>query len=119
MKERNEKLDFIKGLLIIGVVYGHILNAVRMDTDASFWIAKLIRAFDMPMFMLIGGYFLSKSISKYHPLKYIFNKITQLIFPLALWCIIVNIMMYLVKRQFSILSTLKTRLCGIGLFGQY
>ena len=107
MTQRNDKLDFIKGLLIIGVVYGHILNAVRMDTNTSFWIVRLIRTFDMPMFMLIGGYFLSKSILKYEPVKYALNKVTNLIAPLIIWCVLMNLTRMILTGQFDIVQTVK------------
>lgn len=82
---RNDKLDFAKGILILGVVYGHILNEFKLESGVSFWLHTVIRTFDMPFFMIISGYLLSFSVQKYDPGKYILNKLSNILFPLVLF----------------------------------
>ncbi|MBQ9428194.1 MAG: acyltransferase family protein [Clostridia bacterium] len=105
---RDNRLDFIKAVLILGVVYGHLLNLFRLDSGVSFWLHTVIRTFDMPMFMMIGGYLLSKSVSKYHPFKYILNKVSNLLFPLVFWNLIFKIFVSVVNRKFDLLSLFKS-----------
>lgn len=62
-KIRNQKLDNIKGILMISVVMGHLL-----ELDMGYGINKLIYViiytFHMPVFVFISGYFANFSIRK-------------------------------------------------------
>lgn len=88
---RNEKFDFIKGLLILGVVWEHMITALKCDSDTSFWIHSFMRIYDMPMFAFITGYFLYSSCKKREWHKNILNKIRNIFWPVVLWCLIFNI----------------------------
>lgn len=65
---RNEDIDFYKGILMWGVIYGHMIKGINVsfNFDSDFLYA-FIRIFDMPFFMILSGYFLNKSIKKKLP----------------------------------------------------
>lgn len=56
---RREKtsIDVIKGVLILMVLWGHIIQNLSLDEEYySDWIFKMIYSFHMPLFALINGY---------------------------------------------------------------
>ena len=85
MNNRDERYDFYKGLLIIGVVLGHVFNALQAGMGKMFWIHEFVRTYDMPMFAFISGLFLKKSCEKRSPFNNIINKASTLLFPALLW----------------------------------
>tara|TARA_R110002167_G_scaffold9697_1_gene44909 strand:+ start:15551 stop:16543 length:993 start_codon:yes stop_codon:yes gene_type:complete len=56
MKERIISPDFIKGLCIILMVYGHITQIGTMANYQNY-VSKVIYTFHMPLFLIISGYF--------------------------------------------------------------
>lgn len=66
---RNEKFDFIKGLLILGVVWGHMITALKCDSDTSFWIHSFMRIYDMPMFASLQDIFYIAVVRKESGIK--------------------------------------------------
>lgn len=69
-KKRNNYFDFIKGIAIILVVFGHCIqygSGILFITNEDYYddvIFKLIDSFQMPLFALISGYFIQKSVCK-------------------------------------------------------
>lgn len=63
-KKRNIELDVLKGILIIIVVFRHVFQVVALDTDTDY-LSNLMAAVEMPLFILISGYFGSREISKH------------------------------------------------------
>ncbi len=64
MKQRNLKLDNLKGILIFLVVLGHLLFSYVYYTPAeNMYIVRLIYCFHMPLFFIISGIF-SKKVKK-------------------------------------------------------
>ena len=61
MKKRNKELDILKGLLIIIVVIRHVFQVVALDTDVDY-LSNLMTVVEMPLFILISGYFGGKSL---------------------------------------------------------
>lgn len=86
--ERNKEFDFLKGLLMWGVVWGHVISCLLKNYSSDIWIHIFFRTYDMPMFMLLSGYFLSKSIKKYSLYQLLRNKTTAILFPTLLWSLI-------------------------------
>lgn len=62
-KSRNIYFDILKGIAIILVAYGHVLQTFNSNWESSI-IGKTIYAFHMPLFMLISGYFFYPSVKK-------------------------------------------------------
>ena len=59
-KKRDESLDYIKGVLIFLVVYGHSLCWMGVNIQKPFnFIALFIYSFHMPLFVFLSGYFFS------------------------------------------------------------
>ncbi len=85
-QSRNKELDFIKGLLMISVLLGHFVTAYKAgETTEPVWIVTFIRTFDMPLFMLLSGLFLRRTVDKYVWWKNIINKISSILIPIVLW----------------------------------
>ena len=55
MVKRFENIDFIKGVLIMLVVMGHIIQALDSNYEKNF-IYFFIYSFHMPLFMSVSGY---------------------------------------------------------------
>lgn len=86
-KQRDLSFDFIKGILIFLVVFGHCLNELHVrHTDA--FINIWIYSFHMPLFMFICGYFASHTLNKGK--MYTIKKMTgRLIIPALVWSSII------------------------------
>lgn len=54
--ERSHTIDFVKGLLIVLVIVGHILPGA-LDESLARWI---IYSFHMPLFMTVSGYLVKR-----------------------------------------------------------
>lgn len=89
--KRIEYIDFIKGICIFLVVWGHSIQ--NMGNNNDFWenpVHVFICSFHMPIFMVVSGFFFSKSIGS--PLVGSLRKrFTQLIVPCFGWSIILVI----------------------------
>ena len=61
MSKRDLSLDYIKGILILLVVYGHCLYWLDGNTHSFNYIffPKIIYTFHMPLFIFLSGYFFS------------------------------------------------------------
>ena len=85
MLNRDERLDFCKGMLIIGVILGHVYNAFQAGAGHSFFIHEFVRTYDMPMFAFISGILLRKSCSKRNSIQNIKGKTLNILLPALLW----------------------------------
>lgn len=61
-KKRIDDFDFIKGVLIIFVIWGHCCMCLSGPDYEKNALTTYIRLFQMPLFIFISGYF-QKSIS--------------------------------------------------------
>lgn len=92
--KRNEKIDVIKGVAIILVVYGHALQYGSGETvlkSALFFenpIFKFIYSFHMPLFMVVTGYLFSFSVKKYSVTEIVKSRVCTLIVPICTWSLI-------------------------------
>ena len=82
--KRDNRFDFYKGVLIFGVVYGHMLAALQ-DSAGPYAIHRFIRTYDMPMFSFISGFFLYTSLLRNTLKTNILNKIGGILLPSLLW----------------------------------
>lgn len=62
-KVRDKSFDFIKGVLIFLVVYGHVIVAVEPNFNNDIVFAG-IYSFHMPLFVFISGYFAMHALQK-------------------------------------------------------
>lgn len=71
--KRNNFIDFVKGILICLVVWGHTIQYFLLE-NGSFYediVYKIIYSFHMPLFMVISGYVFYWSVSRTGLLKII------------------------------------------------
>lgn len=80
--ERKVFIDYAKGLAILLVVIGHLLQYNIVGTSAK-ELFDMIYSFHMPLFMLLSGYVASLSIEKYlsRKVEYIRKKVCSLVVP--------------------------------------
>ena len=76
--KRDTGIDFIKGILIFGVVYGHVITALTVGSHQQVWLHTFMRTFDMPFFMLLSGFFFRKSLSSNGFVKVLLNRLTMI-----------------------------------------
>lgn len=84
MEKRNEKIDFLKGVAIFLVVYGHIIQYCIKNKGDFFLnlVFKIIYSFHMPLFMIISGYLFYNTLQNNKQIKQlIYKKFKQLIVP--------------------------------------
>lgn len=65
-RQRDPRIDFAKGILIVLVVLGHCIQISYAGSDEFYsnWLFKLIYSFHMPAFMLISGWLFYSSHDK-------------------------------------------------------
>ncbi|NDV79135.1 acyltransferase family protein [Dysgonomonas sp. 511] len=91
-KNRDLFADFIKGLLIISVVFGHIIQHIKYS-DGAFWddyIFKSMWMFNMPLFVGISGYFTFFSLRRKTAATFLKERILYLFIPLFIWSMIMG-----------------------------
>lgn len=113
---RNAKLDILKGVSIILVIFAHCIQfgsgSDYLESKLFFnnVVFKFIYSFHMPLFMLISGYLFYFSIQK-HPLGYnLKTKLKTLLIPIIIWQTI-----WLFLTEFHVL----TELCASYFFYTY
>lgn len=85
MKKRNGYIDFLKGIAIILVVFGHNIqygsgsNYLQNEFFFDNIIFKFIYSFHMPLFAIISGYLFFLTIKKYNTKMVIIKKIRSLL----------------------------------------
>ena len=88
-KPRDGRFDFYKAILMLGVVWGHVINSMSCNT-LSIPIHTFFRTYDMPMFMAISGLFFRKSCEKYSARNLFLDKVTTILFPSILWSLVLS-----------------------------
>jgi fucose 4-O-acetylase-like acetyltransferase len=82
-------IDYAKGLTIILVVYHHCyLTLINSGVQVSSWMINanlFVYSFRMPMFFMLSGLFIAKSLQKRGAKKYIENRARILLYPYLLW----------------------------------
>jgi fucose 4-O-acetylase-like acetyltransferase len=91
-EKRLEWGDYLRGLAILLIVYRHVLIGLQrshMDVPQGLIDANMIfYSFRMPLFFILSGIFISKSLAK-HSLKKLGGiKFELLIYPYLIWTVI-------------------------------
>ena len=81
-------MDFYKGILMFGVIWGHSITNLLAGDQNNISIHWIMRTYDMPMFMVISGYFLAFSLAKCDLKTILKDKMTTILFPVVLWDLI-------------------------------
>lgn len=81
--ERDFSFDFIKGILIYLVIYGHVILYQEGVEDP---FHTIIYTFHMPLFIFVSGYFAGSTLNG--PLSNCINKVSRrFIIPGVIWCV--------------------------------
>lgn len=91
-KSRDLSFDFAKGVLIILVIVGHLLQYVIYRGTDAFWLSpcfKSIYMFHMPLFMAISGYLSSGAILRKSFRQGVSDRAVQLVLPMLFWCALI------------------------------
>lgn len=85
--KRDYSFDFLKGVLIFLVVWGHVIQILGPESYLKNPLYIWIYSFHMPLFIFISGYFASNSIIQNFTIC-IQSKIKRLLIPALIWTII-------------------------------
>ena len=109
---RNLTIDFIRGIAILLVVFGHNIQygsgEIFIQSDGYFEeiLFKIIYSFHMPLFALLSGYLFFCSIKK--SVKTVLKtRLTSLLLPIVCWVAleyIVKLIILLILCRFNIIS---------------
>lgn len=91
-KERIDYIDGMRGMAIILVVLGHLLQYNLVDGEHN-PVFSIIYSFHMPLFFAISGYVAtlgSKITNIYEFFRYIRKKTLSILLPFLVWTFIVN-----------------------------
>ena len=100
MNRRSEYLDFCKGILIILVVAGHMIQVgsgasyVQHESFYDNIIYKIIYSFHMPFFMAISGFLYYFTTTKYSGYCIFLKKIKSIFVPIVSWSIVCSLIKY-------------------------
>lgn len=88
-EQRDNSLDFIKGVIIFLVIWGHMLQKTNQSmVYDSIWdnpIYKVIYAFHMPLFMSISGYLTFHSLKRRPGREFIKHRLLPMIQTVIAW----------------------------------
>lgn len=107
MDRKENPLDFLKGLLMLGVIYGHAVTALKGPYSVATPLALLVRTYDMPFFMVISGYLLSKTVRKYPLGRHLANRVGGTVVPTVFLGGIFAVITYLFLGSFSLLNCVR------------
>ena len=100
--QRNEFLDFTKGVLILLVSIGHATQYVMYHNN-NFWedpIFKAIYLFHMPLFMAVAGYLSFRGLTQTsNLLKYVGQRLISYVLPILTWATLFQISMFLTVKH--------------------
>jgi len=92
-KLRNKALDCYKGILIMLVVLGHVLEYSVSDWNHNI-IQNFIWAVQMPGFMLVSGYFSFKKVENIDKLRKEYKKNTErYLLPFLSWFLFISVLL--------------------------
>ena len=88
-KSRMAWVDYLRGIAIILVAYRHSLVGIQRSGAAiPEYLIDLFYNFRMPLFFIVSGIFISRSLAKKSFKELVGIKFENLIYPYIIWCII-------------------------------
>jgi fucose 4-O-acetylase-like acetyltransferase len=94
---RHDYIDYLKGLLILLVVYGHTIQYIAYPQSGDFYdnpLFKGIYIFHMPLFIAVSGFLSFYSIRKKTASESIQNRFYQLVIPIFCWTLLFNTILF-------------------------
>lgn len=113
--ERNEYIDFVKGIAIYMVIFGHALqygSGSEYLANGLYWdnqIMKAVYSVHMPLLIAISGYFYWASIQKRGPIKSALNRVKQFLPTCVVWGIALWLLRIVLGKSHGIKTLV--RLC--------
>ncbi len=104
--ERNQFIDYLKGILIVLVTVGHAFQ-FGLYQDERVWAHPLFKGiymFHMPLFMGISGYLSYTGIIKVKFLKFSVNKLKAYLIPIIAWAILYRSFDFLMEADFKLVA---------------
>ena len=90
-KNRNQTIDILRGIATISVILGHSIQRGMVTGYENNIVFKLIYSFHMHLFMLLSGYTIYLSNSKYDT-NFLVKKVKRLIIPTIVWSYLLYIL---------------------------
>lgn len=87
---RNERIDLYKGILMFGVIWGHMITNLLAGDENTIGIHLIVRTYDMPMFMLLSGYFLAFSMKNKNWKTLIKSRFMRIMIPTLFWGMLIT-----------------------------
>jgi len=91
-EKRLHWVDYLRGLAIILIVYRHVLIGIqRAHIEVANYLVQanmVFYSFRMPLFFILSGIFISKSLKKNSPGKLAGIKFENLVYPYLIWTFI-------------------------------
>jgi fucose 4-O-acetylase-like acetyltransferase len=88
-KSRLYWVDYLKGIAIILVAYRHVLLGIQRSgltiPDAYINANMIFYSFRMPLFFMLSGIFISRSLAKRSVKQFISTKFETLLYPYLIW----------------------------------
>jgi len=88
-RQRNQSVDIVKGIAIILVVLGHVMQGMyhrHLLQDTAYFLSEnFIYSFHMPAFFFVAGLFLDRSLTKRGPAGFAGEKFRTVLYPYLLW----------------------------------
>nr|WP_315215418.1 acyltransferase family protein [uncultured Flavobacterium sp.] len=95
---RNNIIDSLKGFAILLMVFGHLIQFTSIDNSyLSNPIYIFIYSFHMPLFMMISGFFFSKSLNQRSLNNVLNNRVVTVLLPYFSWTTIFIIIWFVLK----------------------
>ena len=85
---KNMTIDVVKGIGILLVVYGHIIQRTVLPQGGDFFlnpVFKIIYTFHMPLFVGISGYLLAGSLGRRRIPEVFYSRVRGLLVPYLAW----------------------------------
>lgn len=111
--QKNKYIDFIKGIAIFLVLFGHAIQYgsgnvfIAKDLAWDDCVMKTIYSFHMPLFIAISGYLYYFSTER-HGAKKAFGKRVEKLLPICMtWALILSIREWILNSKISIVLLIK------------
>ena len=91
MERKDRTIDIVKGIAIILVVYGHVIQHSTVANGGDFFsnpVFKVIYTFHMPLFVFISGYLIAFSLSRKGAFDVFKARCKSLFVPFVSWTVL-------------------------------
>jgi fucose 4-O-acetylase-like acetyltransferase len=107
-KSRNIRIDFLKGIAIFLVVYGHCIQYAGNGKNNFFHdpVFIFIYSFHMPLFMMISGWVFFYSFYEKSLNGIVSNKFKKLVVPVISWTITFSFFAGLIKYNHNFIESI-------------